>query len=153
MNDQLRKRGIEQPILVRQLLGDATLDLDPGMATPSGRDEQLRGIDSTHRASPKPLDQLLRQRAWAAAHIERPLTGDDAGELGEPGRQRHRRPAHEPVVLIGSSVEAHARNLGGDVRPCPTHLRPISSLEKRCHRSVGRSRRDEAMRSCDRSGC
>jgi hypothetical protein len=86
MNDQLRKRGIEQPILVRQLLGDAMLDLDPGMATPSGRDEQLRGIHRTDGASPEPRDQLLRQSARAAAHIERPLTGDDAGELGEPGR-------------------------------------------------------------------
>jgi len=85
MNDQLRQHGIEQTIPVRQLLGDTTLDLDPGMATPSLRDEQLRGIDSTDRASPEPLDQLLRRRARAAAHIERPPTGDDAGELGELG--------------------------------------------------------------------
>ena len=113
MNDQLRKRRIEQPILVRQLLGDTALNLDPGMATPSGRDKQLRGVNGTDRASPEPCDQLPRQRARAAADIEHSLTGDDARELGEPGRQRYRIPAHEPVVLIRPSGEAHARESRG----------------------------------------
>jgi hypothetical protein len=54
MNDELRQRDIEHPILVRQLLGDATLDVDPGIATPSGRDDRLRGIDRTDVPGPEP---------------------------------------------------------------------------------------------------
>ena len=149
MNDQLRKRRIEQPILVRQLPSDTTLDLDPGMATRGGRDKQLRGSTAQTAPAPSRVTSSCVSGARAAADIEHSLTGDDARELGEAGHQRYRIPAHEPVVLIRPSGEAHARNLDGDDRPCPAHSHSIASCQGRPHprRSPGRTWRNGATRS------
>ena len=109
MDDELRERGVELLVGERQLLGRRALDRDSRVAFADGVDERLGRIDGRHGFLAEPLDQLRRQRTRSAADVEhaafRPC------EVGEQRRQRHRVPAHEPVVRLGGDGEGHAPNL------------------------------------------
>lgn len=139
MNDKLSQRRLELPILEREHLRGTSPRADAGVTIPNGRDKLLRRIDGADGGRSQPPGQFPGQRTRTAADIEHPLTGGDASELGEPGRQRRRIPAHEPVVLVGPSAEAHTSNLRSDnpawltiwVREHPSPGRLASSSQHR----------------------
>ena len=55
------------------------------MADPHGPDERLRWIDRRDRVRPESGDELSGQRPRATPDVEHPLTGHDAGEIGQLG--------------------------------------------------------------------
>ena len=81
---------------------------------------------------PEPLHQLGRERTGAAADVERLLTAADAREVGEQRRERHRVPAHEPVVGVGCDREAHSAIYAVG----PTSVRVVDVARALRHMSV-----------------
>jgi hypothetical protein len=110
VNDELRQGSVERTILERQLLCRRAPSADT-VALSNRSDEDLGGVDRRHRGGAQASNQLGRQRARPGADIENALTRCDCREVGEPRRERHRVPAHEPVVRVGPDGEAHCRNL------------------------------------------
>ena len=109
VDDELRERGVELVLCERQLLGRRALDRDSRVAFADGVDERLRRIDGRHGFLAQPPHELGRQRARPATDVEHATLG--AGEVGEQRRQRHRVPAHEPVVRLRSDGERHEPTL------------------------------------------
>ena len=72
------------------------------------------------------LDELRRERAGPAAHIEGPLPGPDAGEVCHLRGQQSRVATHEVVVGGGGHIEAHPPTLAP--RALPDRRRAMPAL-------------------------
>jgi hypothetical protein len=129
VNDELRQGGVERTILERQLLCRRTPSADT-MALSNRSDEDLRGVDRRHRGGADASNQLGRQRARPGADVENALTRRDCREVGEPGREGHGIPAHEPVVRVGPDGEAHRRNLLAPGRNPVSPVYPLAELHE-----------------------
>ena len=87
----------------------AAAPLQVGAGHPLGaRVEQRRRVGARDVVGAEAAGELLGQDAGAAADVENALSGLDAGEVGEDGRQLARVAAHEAVVCVTRDVEAHA---------------------------------------------
>ena len=111
VNDELGEGGVEGVALEREVLRGRLLHADAWVSLEGGRDEGLRGIDGRHGRRSQPPDQLARERTRTAPDVEHALAGLDSREIGEQRGERHRVPAHEPVVCVSRDDEAHRRNL------------------------------------------
>ena len=85
VHDELRERGVEAAVRVRQLVRRAEPDVDARMARTRRGDERLRRIDGRDRVRPEPPDELARQRAGPGADVEHGPLVADAGEVGQLG--------------------------------------------------------------------
>lgn len=90
-----------------QRLRLATADVDPGEPVAARRDEGGRRIDGGDPVGTEPVDEDARERAGAAAHVDRPLTGRDLQPVGEVGSERSGVAAHEAVVGVTCHLEGH----------------------------------------------
>ena len=126
VDDELRQRCVERAVGERQLLRGCLDHVDAGLAGSSSGDERLRRIDGRHGFGTEPHDQLRRERARAAAHVEDGLPVVHLGEVRQLRGQLDGVPTHEAVVRVGGDIEAHPRNLpssmaaGGPGSSCHT---------------------------------
>jgi hypothetical protein len=107
VNDELRESSVERLVRKRQLLRRTKSHVDAGVTVSGRRDERLGRINSRNEVRSQPLYQLGGESAWAAADVERSLTSRDPREIGKLRGQQHRVAAHEAVVRISPSEEAH----------------------------------------------
>jgi hypothetical protein len=111
VNDELRENSVECLVRKRQLLRRAKSHVDAGMTVSGRRDEGLGRINSRNEVRSQPPYQLGSESAWTAADVERSLTSRDRREIGKLWGQQQRVAAHEAVVRISRSEEAHRANL------------------------------------------
>jgi hypothetical protein len=111
VNDELRENSVECLVRKRQLLRRAKSHVDAGVTVLGRRDEGLGRINSRNELRSQAPYQLGSERTWTAADIKRPLTSRDHREIGKLRGEQNRVAAHEAVVRIGRSEEAHGANL------------------------------------------
>ena len=107
VNDELRENSVECLVRKRQLLRRAKSHVDAGVTVSGRRDEGLGRINSRNEVRSQPPYQLGSESAWTAADVECSLTSRDRREIGKLRGQQHRVAAHEAVVRISRSEEAH----------------------------------------------
>ncbi len=111
VDDELCEGCIERLVRERQVLGGRPSYVDTRVSR-SGRDhERLGGVDGRHGSGSQARDELGRECAGTAAHIEHPLLAAHLGEVRQLRRKLKGVPAHEAVVRLRSNVETHGRNL------------------------------------------
>ena len=116
MHDELGERQVEAVVRERQCLDHAALDVDLGQPLPNGRNERLGRVDRCDGSRAEAGHQLLGERSWPAAHVERCLTGAHADAGCEQRRQGYGEATHEPVVIRGGNLEAHGSRLAVSAR-------------------------------------
>jgi hypothetical protein len=87
VNYELCKCGSESATLERQLFCGPALDPYSGIAIRDCGNKTSRGIDRENSVRRQPACQLASQRPRTTANVQHALTGRDAREIGEPGRQ------------------------------------------------------------------
>ena len=111
VNDELRERCVELVVVERELLRGRESHVDARVALLRRGHEGLGGIDGSHVVRTEPLNQLRRERSGPAPDVDCSLTRSDSGKVRELRRERHRIPAHEPVVGVSGDDEGHGRIL------------------------------------------
>ena len=77
------------------------------VAFPCRRDERLRRVDGRDRVRAEPGDELSREGAGPAAHVEYALATGHTCQVRQLCRELDGVAAHEAVVRIGCDVERH----------------------------------------------
>ncbi len=111
VHDELGEGGVEALVGERQRLGRRLRGLDARQALAQRVDERRRRVDGDHRRGTQTLDQLGAERARPAADVEDPLSGGDAGQVGQLRRERARVAPHEAIVGGSGDVETHPANV------------------------------------------
>jgi hypothetical protein len=107
VNDELRENSVERLVGKRQLLCRRESHVDAWVTVPGRRDERLGRINSRNEVRSQPPYQLGGKRTWTTADVEHSLTSRDTREIGKLRCEQHRVPAHEAVICISPSEEAH----------------------------------------------
>ncbi len=108
VNDELCENSVERLVGKRQLLCRRESHVDAWVTVPGRRDERLGRINSRNEVRSQPPYQLGSKRTWTTADIEHSLTSRDTRKIGQLRREQHRVPAHEAVICISPSEEAHS---------------------------------------------
>ena len=105
MHDELRERGIEARVWERQFLGSRSLHVDAWMPLPRRLDERLGWVDRSDGVRAKSGDELRRQHAGSATHVEHLLSRANAGEVRERRGELRGIDAHIAVVCVRLNLE------------------------------------------------
>jgi molybdenum cofactor guanylyltransferase len=117
VEDELREHRVETGIFERKALGDAGEDIGAGEASAAGLDEGLRRIDCGDVRSSEQIREHARERARAAADIERSLTRLDARDPSESFGELPPVAADVAVVGLGGSAKRRRAFHGQSLAP------------------------------------